>query len=522
MSDRTLLRRGLAGLLLAACLGLAACDSDTPPATAATSAPASTPVATPAAEQPAAATQAAEPEQAAAAQQTGPRLESLDGLGDQPLARRKLDIQSWQTAEGARVLFVEAPQLPMFDLRLTFAAGSSQDDGNPGLALLTNAMLNEGIEGRDVTAIAEGFEGLGADFGNGSYRDMAVVSLRSLSAADKREPALALFSEVIGRPTFPEDSLQRIRNQMLAGFEFQKQNPGKLASIELYRELYGAHPYAHPSEGTPESVPQIGVEQLKAFHARAYAAGNAVIALVGDLSREQAEAVAAQVSAALPQGPALPPTPTPHAPAAGLHHIDFPSNQTHLMLGQLGIPRGHPDYAALYVGNQILGGGGFGTRLMEEIREKRGLTYGIYSGFSPMRAEGPFMINLQTRAELAEGTLELVQQLVADFLANGPSEAELERSKREIAGSFPLSTASNADIVGQLGSIGFYDLPLTYLEDFMAQVQTLSVEQVREAMNRHLQADGFVIVTAGPNVEQQPLPPPSDKPAVQPASTREH
>jgi zinc protease len=159
---------------------------------------------------------------------------------------------------------------------------------------------------------------------------------------------------------------------------------------------------------------------------------------------------------------------------------------------------------------------------MEEIREKRGLTYGIYSGFSPMRAEGPFMINLQTRADLADGTLQLVQQLIGEFLANGPTQAELERSQREIAGSFPLSTASNADIVGQLGSIGFYDLPLTYLEDFMAQIQTLGVEDVKAAMNRHLQADGFVIVTAGPTVEQQPLPPPSDKPIVQPSSVPEH
>ena len=358
MSDCTL-RRSLFGLLLASSLGLAACDSDTPPAPAATPAPSSQPAPSEQAGQ----APAGDP-QTAAETPAKPRLESLENLGDQPLARRMLDIQHWQTAEGARVLFVEARQLPMFDLRLTFAAGSSQDDGTPGLALLTNAMLNEGIEGRDVTAIAEGFEGLGANFGNGSYRDMAVVSLRSLSAADKREPALALFSQVVGQPTFPADSLQRIQNQLLAGFEFQKQNPGKLASIELYRELYGEHPYAHPSEGTPESVPQIDVEQLKAFHARAYAAGNAVIALVGDLSREQAEAIAAQVSAALPEGPALPPTPTPQAPTAGLHHIDFPSNQTHLMLGQLGIPRGHPDYAALYLGNQILGGGGFGTRLM--------------------------------------------------------------------------------------------------------------------------------------------------------------
>lgn len=451
-----------------------------------------------------------------------PQIASLAKINGQAPARRNLDIQRWTTAEGARVLFVAAHELPMFDLRLTFAAGSSQDGATPGLGMLTNAMLNEGIEGQDTTAIAAGFEGLGAAFGNGAYRDMAVASLRSLSAAEQREPALALFAQVVGAPTFPEDALARVKNQVLAGLEMQKQNPGKLASIALFHQLYGQHPYAQPSDGTLQSIPALARAQLAAFHARAYAAGNAVIALVGDLSRAEAEAIAAQVSAALPKGPALTPPPAPQAPAATTQHVEYPSQQTHLLLAQLGIDRRDPDYAALYVGNQILGGGGFGTRLMEEVREKRGLTYGIYSGFTPMQVAGPFMINVQTRAELSQATLELVRQLVRDFIAQGPTADELAKAKRELAGSFPLSTASNADIVGQLAAIGFYDLPTTQLEDFMNQVQQLSVEQVRAAMARHLNADAFVVVTSGPTVAQQPLPPPVERPAAQSAGVPEH
>ena len=197
MSDRHLLRRGLLGLALASCLGLAACNEEAGDAVASIPVPTEETVATPAESGQAIAIEAKEAEAAST------KLESLAELGDKPLARRELDIQSWQTDGGAKVLFVEAHQLPMFDLRLTFAAGSSQDDGVPGLAMLTNAMLNEGIEGKDVTAIAEGFEGLGADFGNGSYRDMAVASLRSLSEPDKREPALQLFSQ-IGRASCRE------------------------------------------------------------------------------------------------------------------------------------------------------------------------------------------------------------------------------------------------------------------------------------------------------------------------------
>jgi len=449
-------------------------------------------------------------------------IESLAALGDQAPSRRDLNIQTWQTAEGAKVLFVEARELPMFDLQLTFAAGSSHDDGVAGLAMLTNAMLNEGVPGKDVGAIAAGFENLGANFGNGAYRDMAIASLRSLSAPEQREPALQLFNQVLGQPTFPEDSLARIKNQLLAGFEYQKQNPGKLASLALFERLYGTHPYAHPSDGNAESIPAISREQLQAFHAKAYSAGNAIIALVGDLSRSDAEALASQVSAALPKGPALPRIAQPQAPKPGLQHIEFPSNQTHLMIAQLGIDRRDPDYAALYLGNQVFGGGGFGTRLMTEVREKRGLTYGVYSGFSAMQARGPFMINLQTRAELSAGTLQLVKSMLADFIKDGPTTDELDNAKRELAGSFPLSTASNAAIVGQLGSMGFYDLPLSYLEDFMRDVQALSVEQVKTAMAKHLDPEALVIVTAGPSVAQKELPPPTDTPAEQPSAIPEH
>ncbi|AZE14122.1 MULTISPECIES: M16 family metallopeptidase [Pseudomonas] len=450
------------------------------------------------------------------------KLQSLAELDGKAPSRRSLDIKTWSTAEGAKVLFVEAHELPMFDMRLTFAAGSSQDGDAPGLAMLTNAMLNEGVAGKDVGAIAEGFEGLGADFGNGAYKDMAIASLRSLSAPDKRTPALQLFADVVGKPTFPADSLARIKNQMLAGFEYQKQNPGKLASLELMNRLYGSHPYAHSSDGTAQSVPPISLAQLRAFHAKAYAAGNVVIALVGDLSRSDAEAIAAQISSALPKGPALAKIPQPTEPQASVGHIEYPSSQTSLLLAQLGIDRDDPDYAALSLGNQILGGGGFGTRLMSEVREKRGLTYGVYSGFSPMQARGPFMINLQTRAEMSEGTLKLVQDVLADYLKTGPTQKELDDAKRELAGSFPLSTASNADIVGQLGAIGFYNLPLSYLEDFMQQSQSLTVEQVRDVLNKHLSADKMVVVTAGPTVPQKPLPAPTEKPAEQPLGVPEH
>ncbi|HHX33841.1 MAG TPA: insulinase family protein [Gammaproteobacteria bacterium] len=450
------------------------------------------------------------------------RISSLAALSKQDPVTRTLDIQEWHTSSGTKVLFMAAPELPMFDLRLTFAAGSSKDQQTYGLAGLTNAMLNEGTGSLDAGQIAARFEDLGADFSTGSYRDMAVVTLRSLSDPKLSTPALELFSTVAAQPSFPADSLTRIKNQLLAGFEYEKQNPGKLASLALFEQLYGEHPYAHSSAGNAQSVPAITRQQLQDFHRNYYTAKNAQIALVGDLTLAQAKAISETVSKRLPRGTAAAMTAEPTASGASKTHIEFPSTQTHILLAQLAVQRGDPDYPALFLGNQILGGGGFGTRLMEEVREKRGLTYGIYSSFSPMQATGPFMINVQTRAQLSEVTLQLVQDLLREYIANGPTEAELADAKRENLGSFPLSAASNSALVGQLAAIGFYDMPLTWMSDFMLDLQQLSVNDVHEAFKRHLNPDQLVIVTAGPTVEQLPLPEPVERSAQDAPVERQH
>jgi len=460
--------------------------------------------------------------QSAQATPTEQRISSLAALSKHNPVTRTLDIQQWHTSAGTKVLFMAAPELPMFDLRLTFAAGSSKDNTTYGLASLTNAMLNEGTGQLNAGDIATQFEDLGAQFSSGSYRDMAVVTLRSLSDPKLSAPTLALFSDVTAKPSFPADSLARIKNQLLASFEYQKQNPGQLASLALFEQLYGQHPYAHPSSGNAESIPAISAQQLRDFHRTYYSAENAQMTLVGDLTLAQAKAISEQVSTRLPRGTAAAMTPEPLTTAASHTHIEFPSEQTHILLAQLSVKRGDVDYPALFLGNQILGGGGFGTRLMEEVREKRGLTYGIYSSFSPMQATGPFMINVQTRAQLSQATLQLVQDLLREYIANGPTEAELADAKRESLGSFPLSAASNSAIVGQLAAIGFYDMPLTWMSDFMQDLQNLSVTDVHEAFKRHLNPDQLVIVTAGPHVEQLPLPEPVERSGQAATVERQH
>jgi len=415
----------------------------------------------------------------------------------------QLDIQSWQTDQGAKVMFVQSDALPMLDVRLVMAAGSSQDHDLPGVASLTSALIGQGAEALSVDDIARGFEDRGASFSSSSYRDMGIISLRTLSAVEYRQPVVTLFNQVIGSPSFPEEALDRLRTRAMQGLRMEQQVPGPQVSKAFMSTVFADHPYGQPSEGTMESLPKIQRQQLVDFYNTYYAAGNTVIAMVGDLSRSEAEEIAAQISAALPAGPAAPELPRAEALSERKReHINFPSAQTHILLGNQATWRGNPDHVALHVGNQILGGGGFASILTDEVRQKRGYVYGIGSGFSAMAAGGPFQVQFKTANENADEALTLTLDLIDTFVEDGPSQAQLEQARANILGSFALSTADNSDIIGQLGAIGFYDLPLDYLQWFNRQVRQVTVEDIRDAFRRTLDVDDLAIVSIGPEAPQ--------------------
>ncbi len=332
---------------------------------------------------------------------------------------------------------------------------------------------------------------------------MGIISLRTLSAAEYRQPVVALFNQVIGSPSFPQDALDRLRTRAMQGLRMEQQVPGPQASKAFMATVFADHPYGQPSEGTLESLPQIQRQQLVDFYDTYYAAGNTVIAMVGDLSRSEAEEIAAQISAALPAGAAAPALPRAEVLSERKReHIDFPSAQTHILLGNQATWRGNPDHVALHVGNQILGGGGFASILTDEVRQQRGYVYGIGSGFSAMAAGGPFQVQFKTANENADEALTLTLDLVGKFVEEGPSQAQLEQARANILGSFALSTADNSDIIGQLGAIGFYDLPLDYLQWFNDQVRQVTVADIREAFRRTLDVEDLAIVSIGPEAPQ--------------------
>lgn len=426
------------------------------------------------------------------------KLDSVKTLTGQAATRRAFAIQHWTTANGARVYFVEARELPMLDLRFVFDAGGARDGDLPGLASTANQMLDEGTATRDTSAIAADFERVGARFSASSHRDMAVVQLRVLSDPVYRDPALDVFADVVAHPQYPADVLARIRQGSEVGLQQQEQSPAALVRRQFYKTLYGSHPYAEPPTGTQSSLARLTPEVLRDFHQRYYVARNLTIAIVGALSREEAEAVAERTTQGLPAGKPAPLLPAVPALKQARHlHREFPSAQTHILMGQPGIRYGEKDYYALTVGNEILGGGGFTSRLMKEIRQNRGLTYGVYSSFTQMRVQGPFLISLSTRADQASEALAVARRMLADFVRQGPTDEELDEAKAAIMRSFPLSTASNASISGYLGAIGFYGLPLDYLDQYLAHIQSVSRDDVQRAFQRHVDPGRQLVVTVG-------------------------
>lgn len=424
---------------------------------------------------------------------------TLDQVANSAPAQRSLAVEQWQTEQGADVRFVASPNLPIVDVRVVFDAGSARDGDLAGVASMTSAMIGEGATGMTVDDIARGFEDLGVIFGSASYRDMAVVEMRSLSDSQYLDPAIDLFAQVVGKADFPYRSLERLRAQRLTSLQQDRQIPGPQVSKAYYQLLFGDHPYGHPSEGTEESVARIERQHLRAFWQQYYTAANAVIAITGDLSGEEARDLARRISSILPQGDAAPTLPQATTlTEQQVLHLPFPSAQTIVMVGNQSIWRGHPDWVALYVGNHILGGGGFGSILTDVVREEKGYVYGIGSGFSPMAAAGPFTVQFSTGNDTASDALAVTLSLIDEFVEAGPTDQQLEDAVANIIGSFPMQYAENDDIVGHLAAIAFYDLPLDYLQWFEGEVRQLTVEDVREAMQRNLDPANLAIVTIGP------------------------
>jgi len=414
-----------------------------------------------------------------------------------PLTHAAVKIEHWVAPSGARVYFVETRTLPIIDVQVDFAAGAARDPvDRAGLAQLTRGLMDLGAGDMDESAIAERLADLGARLGGGADTDRASVSLRTLADADKRAAAFEIMRQVIAEPRFPDEVFERERARTLAALREALTRPETIASRAFWSGLYGTHPYG--SQPTAESLSAISVDDLRSFHATHYVARAAAVTIVGALSRREAEALAQQLTAALPAGEKLPATAEVSLPKFAEVHLPHPAAQAHIHLGLPALKRGDPDFYALIVGNYTLGGGGFVSRLMKEVRDKRGFAYSVYSYFAPMQVAGPFQIGLQTKRAQAGDALKVTREVLQQFLAEGPSEAELAAAKANIVGSFPLRLDSNRKILDNVATIGFFSMPLDYLDTYAEKVRQVTAADVRAAFARHVRPENLVtVVVAG-------------------------
>lgn len=407
-----------------------------------------------------------------------------------------LPIEHWTASSGARVYFVRAPAIPMVDIAVALDAGSRRDPvGKAGLASFTADALDGGVPGMDEQAIAAALADVGAQRASAVSEDRAVVTLRSLTSANELAAALGIVERTLAAPAFPDTVIARERERIVQALREAQTKPETQLQQAFDQLLYPSHPYGR--HATAESVATLTAADLRAFHRRHFAASRAVVAIIGDVDRARAEAIAEQLTRGLPKGESPEALPAVTKPAPTERRIEHAASQSHIQLGTTAIAWGDPDQFPLLVGNYVLGGGGFVSRLYNEVREKRGLAYSVYSYPMPNLQPGRFVIGLQTQREQTDTALKVVRDTLEGFLRDGPTAQEVAAAKSNLVGGFPLRIDSNRKILDYLVVIGFHRLPLDYLERWSDRVQAVSVEQIRAAFARHVPAQGLVSVVVG-------------------------
>jgi zinc protease len=416
-----------------------------------------------------------------------------------------LPIQNWVHSSGAKVYLIESPAIPMLDVQIQVDGGSRRDPAaQVGLASATAGLLSGGVAASDGQAaldenqLSEAWVDLGAEFGAGASADRFSVSLRTLTQPDLLQGAVGLAARQLAAPAWPEKVWVRDRERMLASLKEAETQPGTLAGRTFGQAVYGNHPYGY--EVTAKTLSAITVADMQRFYRQHVSACRAQVSLVGAVDRAQADRIVGQLMAALKPNGCEPLSEVGQvAPlTAGVDkRLPFAAAQAQVLIGQPGMRRDDPDHFAAFVGNYILGGGGFVSRLTNEVREKRGLSYSVYSGFSPGLHAGAFQIGLATRPDQAAEAVKVAQDVLRQFVAEGPTEAELQAAKEYLVNSFALRIDSNRKLIGNLANMAWHGLPLDYLDTWTERVKAVSVADIQRTFQRVLQPDRMVTVVIG-------------------------
>jgi zinc protease len=424
-----------------------------------------------------------------------------------------IPVEHWTQASGAQVYLVSSPAIPMVDVQIDFDAGSRRDPSDKaGLASVTAGMVSKGLRAGvgapepalDENALGEAWADLGASFTAHASDDRMSFSLRSLTYPDLLDRSVQLAARQLAQPAFAPDIWQRERGSLQSSLKEANTRPATLAGRAFAQAVYGTHPYGF--EMTEATLAKIDVADMVALYRQLIVPCRAKVTIVGAVQHAQADALVQQLLgrlAASQQADTQSCVPLPAVAevqplvAAINQHIAFDSAQAHVLIGQPGYKRDDPDHFALTVGNYILGGGGFVSRLTDEVREKRGLSYSVSSGFAPGLHAGAFTVALQTRPDQAAQAVKVAREVLSSFVADGPTQVELQAAKDNLVGGFPLLIDSNRKLLGNVANMAWNNLPLNYLDTWTQQVEKVTLADIKSAFTRKLQPDKMVTVVLG-------------------------
>jgi zinc protease len=400
-------------------------------------------------------------------------------------------------ANGLQVIAVSHHEQPAVSLRLLVRAGSAQDpEDRPGLASLAATLLDQGTTSKSAEQIAGAIDSIGGALGTGASADLSFV--QAMVMKDSLNVGLDLVSDLAQHPAFAKEEIDRQRQQLLSGLKVSYDDPEYLANMVFDRLVYGFHPYGKPQTGTPGAISAIRREDLLAFHRKWFGANNAILAIVGDVTSDEAFAGAERAFGTWGRaGSEASKTPEPPPPTRRLVIIDRPGAvQTEIRVGNIGIPRKHSDYMALDLAVKVLGGEG-ANRLHRVLRTERGLTYGASADMNGLKETGDIVAETNTRSQTTGETLRLMVDEFWRLIRDRVNERELDGAQEYLTGSFPLTIETPSQIALQVLNAVFYGLNLNELQTYRERVNAVSVDDVQRVAREYLHPDRLTIVLVG-------------------------
>ena len=399
---------------------------------------------------------------------------------------------------GMVLLLSERHTIPSVTINMLIKAGQvSEPSDKAGLAHITAGLFTEGTKKRSSSQIAEEIEFVGGGIGASGGDDSASVNLTILKK--DLDLGLDILSDILLNPVFSEEEIIRKVRETKASIEKEKENPSAVAGKEFAKTVFGDHPYGRPTEGLPETLDRIVREDIVKFHATHYIPNNTIMAVVGDVTEKEIVSKLNRYLKDWKKREVVNPVFPPVKPLSQkiVKPIDKKITQANIVLGHIGIERENPDYYAAYVMNYILGGGGFTSRLMDNIRDNKGLAYDVHSYFAPMKYSGYFNVGVQTKNESAKVAIEEVLKEMERIRSVSVTDKELEDAKAYLTGSFPLKLDTNKKIAGMLTAIEFFNLGLDYPDRYPKMINTLTKDEILRVARKYLNPDNYTMVVVG-------------------------